>query len=403
MSFLISIIIPVYNAEKYLKECLASVLSQTYSNLEVICVNDGSKDNSLSILEEYAIKDNRIRVFSKENEGKGAAGARNLGLSKATGEYVMFLDSDDFFEPDLVETLVSAVEEYDADLVSCGADRYDDSLGKIVGEYKHIELKDAPEKQPFSWKDCPGRIFQIGDLIAWNKLYQRKMLVENDLWFEPIPISDDQYIPALAMVLSKRNITIDRPLIHYRFNTGSSQVDTQPKHPEAAYSATFSIVKKLLELRIYEDVKQSYLNMAIRLMREYFDKMTSVDTLRFLYDTYRNEVFPQLGAEGLTKDFFYDERIGDWYELITSKALEEVLFITARAYGAAWTTAILRFQVPYDQIKKGSRIVLVGKGMIGRYWYAQLLLSEYAKVIEWVETEDDISNMSDYDQILHAR
>ncbi len=399
---MISIIVPVYNSEKYIRECIDSLLNQTYKDLEIICVNDGSKDNSLEILNEYATNDSRIKVYSKPNEGKGAASARNLGLSYATGEYVMFLDSDDFFELDMIESMVSKAEESSFDLVVCSADRYDDKLGCITGEYKHIELSDAPDKVFFSWKDCAEHIFQICDLIAWNKLYRRAMLIDNDLRFEPIPISDDQYIPALSMIYAKRIGVVDKPFIHYRFNTGSSQVDSQPKHPEAAYSATFSIVERLKSLGVYDDVKRSYLNMAIRLMREYFDKMTEIDTLRFLYDKYRNEVFPKLDATGLSKDFFYDIRIGEWYELITTHSLEEVLFKTSRSYGAAWTTAILRFQVPYDRFPKGGKAVLVGKGLTGRYWYAQLLLSDYCEIVAWVNDESEIPDNLEYDEIVKA-
>lgn len=228
------------------------------------------------------------------------------------------------------------------------------------------------------------------------------MLIDNDLKFEPIPISDDQFIPALSMIYAKKIGVIDRPFIHYRFNTGSSQVDSQPKHPEAAYSATYSIVDRLKSLGVYESVKRSYLNMAIRLMREYFDKMTEITTLRFLYDKYRDEVFPKLDAEGLSKDFFYDQRIGEWYEMITKQSLEEVLFRTSRSYGAAWTTAILRFQVPYERFPKGGKVVLVGKGLTGRYWYAQLLLSDYCQIVAWVNDESYIPEGLEYDEVVTA-
>ena len=402
MNTLVSIVIPVYNASKYLGNTLDSVCGQSYPDLEILCVNDGSTDDSLSILESYAARDSRIKIFTKPNEGKGAASARNLGLFHATGTYVMFLDSDDFFETSMIEEMVAQAEESALDLVVCSADRFDDKLGRVTGEYKHIELKDAPDEPFFSWKDCAEHIFQICDLIAWNKLYRRSMLIDNDLKFEPIPISDDQFIPALSMIYAKRIGVIDKPFIHYRFNTGSSQVDSQPKHPEAAYSATFSIVERLRSLGVYGQVKKSYLNMAIRLMREYFDKMTSVDTLRFLYDKYTTEVFPGLDAEGLDKGFFYDLRIGDWYELITTHSLEEVLFITCRSYGAAWTTAILRFQVPYDRFPKGGKVVLVGKGLIGRYWYAQLLLSDYCEVVVWVDNEESIPDGLEYDEVVRA-
>lgn len=397
---MVSIVVPVYNSSRFLHQCIDSLLNQTYSDIELICVNDGSTDNSLSILNEYAEKDSRIKVFTKRNEGKGAASARNMGLDHATGKYIMFLDSDDFFELNLIEILYDTAESTQADLICCGANRYDDELQKITGAYMHIELGDAPAKQPFSWRDCPDKIFQICDLIAWNKLYKRDLLDKYALRFEAIPISDDQLVPALAMVLAERIVTIDRPLINYRFNTGSSQVDSQSKHPEAAYLATYSIVKRLAEYGIYEQVKHSYLNMAIRLMREYFDKMKSYSTAKYLYDKYKTDVFPRLGAENLSKDFFYDQRIGDWYDLIMSQSLEEILFLTARSYGAPWTTAILRFQLPYDKFSKGEKVVLVGKGIVGRYWYAQLLLSEYCEVVAWVKDEKDIPAGLEYDDVV---
>lgn len=399
----VSIIVPVYNSEKYLCQCLDSILNQTYTNIEVLCVNDGSTDRSGGILESYSHNDPRVRIFNKENEGKGAASARNLGLSNATGDYVQFLDSDDFFEEDMIEALVKVIDETNADVVVYRADRYDDKLGRVTQPYTSIELEYAPEMNPFCYKDCPSRIFQVGDLIAWNKIYRRSLLIDNDMWFEPIAISDDQFIPAISLVMSERISYIDRPLLHYRFNTGHSQVDSQPKHPEAAYAATFAIVEKMRSLGVYDSVKRSYLNMAMRLMREYFDNMTSIDTIIHLYDKYVKEVFPRLDAIGLTKEFFYDQRIGEWYELITSKSLEEILFMTSRAYGSSWTTAILRFQVPYNELPKGRRIVLVGKGIVGRYWYAQILLSQYCEVVAWVNDESEIPDGVECDKVIEAK
>lgn len=399
----VSIAIPVYNSALFLPQCLDSILNQTYQDIEVLCVNDGSTDNSLEILNEYAAKDSRIRVFTKENEGKGAASARNLGLANATGEYVQFLDSDDFFEPDMVEELVKKADDTNADVIIYRADRFDNALQKITQHYVSIELWHAPPKDPFSYKDCPEHIFQVGDLIAWNKMYRRELLEKYDLKFEPIPISDDQYVPALALLFAERITYVDKAFVNYRFNTGQSQVDTQPKHPEAAYSATYSIVARMRDAGIYEEVKRSYLNMAMRLMREYFDKMTEYRTIRLLYDTYLNEVFPMLEAENLSVDYFYDRRIGEWYDLICTHSLEEILFMAARGYGGGMTTAVLRFQVPYDRIKRGSRIVLVGKGIVGRCWYAQCILSDYCEVVGWVAEEDEIPLDLKYDAIIHAK
>ncbi len=400
---LVSIVIPVYNTSKYLSQCLNSVINQTYKSLEIICVDDGSTDNSLSILKEYADKDSRIRIFTKKNEGKGAASARNLGLANATGDYILFLDSDDFFELNMVEDVVNKAEEKNADVVIYKAQWFDDKQSRVTKIYEPIELQNVPANDPFCYKDIPDKIFQIGDLIAWNKMYKMDLIREYDLKFESIPISDDQYLPALAMVFAKRITYVDRIYVNYRFNTGSSQCDSQTKHPEAAYAATYSIVSKMREYGIYDEVKRSYINMALRLMREYFDKMVELTKIKELYDKYNNEIFEMLGAVDLSENYFYDYRIGQWYSLITTNSLEEILFKTSRAYGSKMTTAIMRFQFPYDEVEQGAKIVLVGKGMIGKYWYAQILLADYANVVAWVASEEEIpDDFQDY-QKIYAR
>ena len=111
----VSVIIPVYNTEKYLRECLDSVVNQTLRDIEIICVDDGSTDNSLAILREYETKDSRIKVLTQENINAGAA--RNKGLSEATGEFLSFLDSDDFFEPDAIERMYECAKSRNAEIV----------------------------------------------------------------------------------------------------------------------------------------------------------------------------------------------------------------------------------------------------------------------------------------------
>lgn len=114
-----SIIIPIYNVEDYLSKCLDSVIEQTLMDIEIICVNDGSKDKSLNILQQYSNNDNRIRIISKENGGLSSA--RNAGLKVAKGDYICFLDSDDYAEPNLCERLYTEILEYKPDIIAFGA------------------------------------------------------------------------------------------------------------------------------------------------------------------------------------------------------------------------------------------------------------------------------------------
>ena len=129
----ISVIIPVYNVEQYLRECLESVINQTLSELEIICINDGSTDSSLDILREYEQKDNRIIVINKDNEGQAAA--RNIGISMAKGEYIGFLDSDDYIDSNFYEKLYNAAKKYKADIACTNLYRFSDSKRYYLIKY----------------------------------------------------------------------------------------------------------------------------------------------------------------------------------------------------------------------------------------------------------------------------
>ena len=130
MSSKVSVVIPVYNTQKYLDQCLGSILFQTYRNLEIICVNDGSTDNSLAILQKYAKFDKRIKIIDQKN--MGISPARNEGMKVATGEFIIFFDSDDFFDSTMIEEMVMKAEEYDADIAVCSYSVFDDRVQKDV-------------------------------------------------------------------------------------------------------------------------------------------------------------------------------------------------------------------------------------------------------------------------------
>lgn len=173
---LVSIIVPVYNVEKYLPECLDSILASTYTNLEVIVVDDGSPDNCPQICDEYAQKDPRIRVIHQENQG--LVGARNSGLAAATGKYIAFVDSDDAVSPVMYEQLIRAIEETDADMAAC---EYTNDISmlvtssdRITGEIQKFDDYDgklsvltcAPSIRSKTWTSC----------YVWNKLYRRDLI-----------------------------------------------------------------------------------------------------------------------------------------------------------------------------------------------------------------------------------
>lgn len=186
---LISIIVPVYNVEKYLKKCLDSLVNQTYSNIEIICVNDGSKDHSLSILKEYEKRDPRIKVIDKENGG--LSDARNVGLKHVNGDYLMFVDSDDWIEKTTCEKTVSAIEKYHTDVVMWSYVREfgEKSLPKQIFDHNiYFDKKNTYRKIYRRFFGLYGSELthpENADAIVtvWGKLYKSDLILTNQIQF----------------------------------------------------------------------------------------------------------------------------------------------------------------------------------------------------------------------------
>ena len=209
----VSIIIPVYNSEKYLDECLKSVINQTLKEIEIICVNDGSKDNSLEILKKYQEKDPRIVVIDKKNAGVSAA--RNDGMNAARGEYIEFLDSDDRIDKETCETAYNMIKDKDADILCFGWRNFTDN-----GE--STSRKDCTlERELFdNWLEAKKK---RASMICWNKLYKKSMLQENNLTFNPdIKIAEDECFNLCVYPFAKRIVHIPITFYNYRVNLSSA-------------------------------------------------------------------------------------------------------------------------------------------------------------------------------------
>lgn len=204
---LISIVMPVYNVEKYLSKCFDSVLAQTYQNFEIICVNDGSSDNSESILKEYASKDKRIRYVNKTNGG--ASSARNFGLPYVKGKFCCFLDSDDYIHPQFLEILLENIKDVDA----CCCDYLCVDGDIEMGKLKPYDVKRMDSLEYFS-------VAKDLDLAPWGKLYRTDILKKFS-FDENCYFSEDVLFHAN---LFRDNLTlniISAPLLYYRYNPNS--------------------------------------------------------------------------------------------------------------------------------------------------------------------------------------
>lgn len=215
---LVSVVIPVYNAERYLRQCLDSVVTQTLREIEILCVNDGSSDSSLAILQEYADKDARLRVFTQENAGPGAA--RNRALDEALGEYLIFWDADDHFRSDALEKLYRAAKAQEADVCVCDAQDFEDDSGAPL-DHSYLR-RPYPDTPVFSAADCPERIFNFTSTVVWNKLIRRQFLLDASIRFPPEHGIEDIRFTLLLLALAGRICVCDEKLIFYRVGHGGT-------------------------------------------------------------------------------------------------------------------------------------------------------------------------------------
>lgn len=213
----ISVIIPIYNVEKYIKQCLESVLNQTYKNLEIILVNDGTKDSSMEIIEEYLL-DERIIVINKENGGLSSA--RNYGLEKVTGEYIYFLDSDDWLEENTLEILIN--NSNDVDIVRGNFYYYDEIKNtKILPKFKLEYNKNLEAKF----------LLQDGvEIMVWNKLYRTSFIKKNNLKFVEGIIHEDEEFTFKTYMLNPKVEYLEKVTYNYRINRANSIMNGSKKN-----------------------------------------------------------------------------------------------------------------------------------------------------------------------------
>lgn len=211
----ISVIVPVYNTERFLVECLESILNQTWKNIEVILIDDGSTDSSGQICEQFAMQDERVQVIHQENQG--VSHARNIGLKKASGDLVSFIDSDDTLELDMYELLVEIMEKNKADIVHCGYKHILNDEIRFVHNTKRIYVQNTREAL-----ECfvSGKLFGGG---LWNKLFCRE-LIEPLSFREDLKINEDILFNFEAFCRAKKTVFADYTKYNYIARFGTSAV-----------------------------------------------------------------------------------------------------------------------------------------------------------------------------------
>lgn len=216
---LISVIIPVYNAIEYLDKCVRSVLNQSYTNIEIILINDGSTDGSMELCEAYALREKNVRLFSQQNTG--AAGARNLGLSHSKGEYIVFVDSDDWIMPTYIEELYFSLIKYAADMVII--DYF------VEEDTKLVYRKKQESANIYTSGETLDHLFDTDKYMGyiWNKIFQARIIKDNHLRFDTeLKVWEDLLFCCKYIREIKRIVYIEKPLYVYKMRRNSLTKNT---------------------------------------------------------------------------------------------------------------------------------------------------------------------------------
>ena len=268
----ISIIIPCYNVAEYLPKCLDSVINQTYSNLEIICVNDGSLDNSMDVLNDYKSKDDRIIVISQDNQG--LSGARNTASKYVSGDYIMYVDGDDWIDSDTCEKAVTAAIDYNADLViwSYIREYSDKSKPKYIFDKKEIIFdekgcKDIIHKRIVGLCGNELSVPENADSLvtAWGKLYKSNLILEKNIQFVNTKLigTEDALFNIYALSSVKKAVYIPYCLYHYRKDNIASLTSNYKENLFFQWQHLFDLIEEYIRSNALDESYTEALNNRI--------------------------------------------------------------------------------------------------------------------------------------------
>ncbi len=376
----VSILVPIYNVEKYLKQCLESLCKQTLQEIEIICINDGSTDRSKEILEEYQKQDHRIVVIEKPNTGYG--NSMNVGLDRAVGNYIAIVESDDFVEPDMMERLYVEAEKTEADFVKSNCYFY---LDYPTEENQLINLfGDLPTRKWICPIKRPELFFKLQTI--WSGLYQREFLVKNHIRFHETPGASYQDVSFSFQVYAcaSKVWLVPEAYYHYRTNNLSSSVKAPNK--------VFCICEELEKINQWieergkeeETLKRIASRLGYRVLLESYHGLASA----FQYTLFLRmvEYFKSYQASGYMEEPIWDTsavkevetilKNPNQYFMETAKSFEDERVrdrnspaINDRLYGRAVLQEVL----------ESEKVILYGAGKIGKEVERYLLNKNYPK------------------------
>ena len=292
-----SVILPVYNVAPFLEECLQSLINQSYSNLEILCVNDGSPDNSLEILQKYAALDARIKVFDRENQGSGRS--RNFGIEQSSGDYLSFIDPDDWIDRDMYKKLYDFIVEKSPDVVEFFYKNYYDATGE-VSSGRHVQAIadrcgiDMSVRDSYSWRDCKNVLCKFQS-PCWNKVYKRSFILENKIEFSDHPTGQDIAFWHGVLFFAEKIDILHGDLYFYRIRQGSAVTSLKKKNLIYLFDQIDRTAATLERAGVRQELQKEFVAYRMRLVYD-ADKKSAPE--------YRDAIARQAKKYLSTGDYF---------------------------------------------------------------------------------------------------
>lgn len=309
----VSIVIPVYNTEKYLEETMECIIGQTMRDTEIICVNDASTDNSLQILEAFADKDQRITIINNRRN-HGAAVSRNIGLDKAWGTYICFLDADDIFEQDMLAKEYDAMCRYNADVAVVHTAYFKEkrnvySMWEALWREQIVSIEKAEHNLLRDW-----------ELPPWNKMYKKKFLEDNKLVFQDLSSSNDVFFGVMSVLLAKKIVLVESsgPLVLYR--TGTKTQISARRIPMNAYRAFEKVYNEMVKRELWEKYYEYFFDYFLVCILYELRCSKEGQMNRQLYEFIAQDGLKKLGLSEIEADKFKNQHVyqGIWNFLYRS-------------------------------------------------------------------------------------
>lgn len=381
----VSVIIPCYNVSNYIEECLDSFVNQIYTDFEIICIDDGSTDDTADIITAYMKVDCRIKLIRQSNQYAGAA--RNNGMKYAKGEYLFFFDADDFCEQDLLDKMVASAEKYTSDIVVCDLHSYDNARGEYTdatGYLRASYVREFEEEGTVSYRDIPEYILVFASSGPQNKLYRKGFIEREGLLFQTSKRDNDEYFVCMSMVLADRISWVPEKLATYRINNpaslqgfGEAGIDMEDIVSTARY-----LKAGLQERERYETVKRSFLNQILIRYIGLVEGQRSLSNFVYVYDYVKNIVFPEFGIhEMATEDMI--SRVDEYRQMMGGNAQEYMFWKMKKLQEGNGE----QFPFPFRMIKGYRLIAIYGAGNVGRSYYRQLKKHSNYEIVGWYDAK----------------